>query len=379
MSFRTLIAALGSVALLSCSSDEKPAADGKKPGKPPVPVSVETVRTRDMPQLTASMGTVQSLHDVTVRTQVEGVLTEINFKEGQTVKRGDLLARIDDRVIAADVAEAKAEKRKNEAMLQTARIDLVRYENLLKQEAVSKQAIDQQAASVEQLVATVAANDAAIDAATARLSYTRIVSPVDGRVGLRRVDPGNLVRPSDEQGLVNVTQLHPISVIFNLSQDLLPMLQEVIQKHADAPVIALDRPDGDKLAQGSLQMIDNQIDRTTGTITLKAQFANDDEKLWPGQSVAIQLQTGFIAGATVINAKSVQRGMKGPFVYRVKADKAELVPVKVGFQYEQDVVILEGLAPGDVVVSDGHSRVVPGGPVKAVGAEAAKQNVAQGG
>lgn len=348
-----------------------------KTGKPPVPVAVETVAQRDMPQIATSMGTVQSLHDVTVRTQVEGVLTEVLFKEGQTVKRGELLARIDDRVIAADVAQTVAEKKKNEAQLTSARIDLGRYTNLLKEEAISKQAIDQQAALVEQLEATVAANDAAIAAANARLSYTRIVSPVEGRVGLRRVDAGNLVRPSDAEGLVSVTQLDPIAVMFVLPQDDLRIVQNVVREHPDAPVLALDRPGGEELGKGRLHMIDNQIDRTTGTIQMKAILPNLEQKLWPGQSVAVELQTGFSGAATVVSSKTVQRGLKGPFVYRVKDNKAELVNVRVGHELEGKVVILEGLEPGDVVVSDGHSRVAPGSTLKTV-TKTSTESVAKG-
>jgi RND family efflux transporter MFP subunit len=371
-----LVAASGVVAwqVLGKSEDKAPA----KAARPPVPVEVETVRSQDMPKLAASMGTVQSLHDVTVRAQVEGMLTEVHFREGQTVKRGELLARIDDRVIAADVAQATAEKRRNEAQLTSARIDLGRYTNLLKEEAISKQAIDQQAALVEQLEATIAANDAAIASANARLSYTRILSPVEGRVGLRRVDPGNLVRPSDPEGLVSVTQLDPIAVMFVLPQDDLAVIQNVLREHPDAPVLAFDRPGGTVLGKGKLTMIDNQIDRTTGTIQIKAQLPNLEQKLWPGQSVAVELQTGFSAQATVVSSKTVQRGMKGPFVYRLKDNKAELVTVRVGHELEGSVVILDGLSPGDVVVSDGHSRVAPGAALKVL-TKTATESVAKGG
>ncbi len=342
-------------------------AAAPKAGRPPVPVSTERARSEDLPQITHGMGTVRSLHDVTVQTQVEGVLTEVRFREGQTVKRGELLARIDDRIIAAEVAQAQAEKRKNEAQLAAARIDLARYTNLAKEEAISKQAIDQQTAVVEQLEATIAANDAAVASAQARLSYTRIVSPVDGRVGLRRVDPGNVVQPNSPLGLVSVTQLDPISVVVALPQDLVPVLQGVLHDHPDAPVLALDRPAGQVLAKGRMQMIDNQIDPATGTIQLKSVFPNPAEKLWPGQSVAIELQTGLAQGAVTVAVKSVQRGMKGPFVYRVKDGKAEVVQVKVGHEHDGRVVIASGLEAGDEVVSDGHSRVVPGGPVKVGG------------
>jgi membrane fusion protein, multidrug efflux system len=345
---------------LFAGKEEAPA----RSGPPAVPVAVERARSEDMPQIARSMGTVQSLHEVVVRTQVAGVLVEVLFKEGQLVKRGELLARIDDRVIAAELAAARAEKRKSEAQLASARIDLARYSNLWKQEAIARQVIDQQTALVEQLEATVAANDAAIAVAGARLSYTRILSPVDGRVGLRRIDPGNVVQPSDPDGLVSVAQLDPIAVVFALSQDLLPVLQPILQKESEAPVVALDRPSGEELARGRLSVIDNRVDRTTGTVQLKAEFTNADRVLWPGQSVTVQLQTGFSAGATVVPVKCLQRGLKGTFVYRVKEERAEVVQVRVGHERDGLVVILEGLAPGDVVVSDGHSRVRPGARVK---------------
>jgi RND family efflux transporter MFP subunit len=348
-----------------------------KSGPPAVPVSVETARTEDMPQLARSMGTVQSLNQVTVRTQVAGVLTEVLFREGQVVKRGELLARIDDRVIAAELAAAKAEKRKSEAQLASARIDLVRYQNLLQQEAIARQVIDQQTALVEQLEATVAANDAAVAVAAARLSYTRILSPVDGRVGLRRIDPGNVVQPSDAEGLVMVTQLEPIAVVFALSQDFLPVLQPVLHTESAPPVVARDRPSGGELAQGKLSVVDNQVDRATGTVQLKAEFANADRSLWPGQSVSVELQTGFSPGAVVVSSKSVQRGLKGSFVYRVRDDKAELVHVRTGHVNDDLVVILEGLSSGDLIVSDGHSRLTPGAKVKVVNSAAGSPSVAK--
>lgn len=338
----------------------------QRSGPPPVPVSVERVRAEDVAQISRSMGTVQSLHEVVVRTQVAGVLVEVLFKEGQMVKRDQLLARIDDRMIAADVLSARAEKKKTEAQLASARIDLVRYTNLFKQEAVAKQVVDQQAALVEQLESTVAANDAAIAVAETRLSYTRIVSPVDGRVGLRRIDAGNVVQPSDPQGLTTVAQLDPIAVIFSLSQDLLPLLQPLMQSDSPAPVAALDRPTSAALARGHLLVIDNEVDRATGTVELKAEMANHDQKLWPGQTVTVELQTGFHANATVVSPKAVQRGLKGTFVYVVRDEKAEVVPVRVGYEENDRVLILDGVQPGDVIIVDGQSRVVAGAKVKIV-------------
>ncbi|ATB41920.1 RND transporter MFP subunit [Cystobacter fuscus] len=325
---------------------------------------VEQASLRDVPYLLRGIGTVQSLHSVVIRTQVEGILTEVAFKEGQQVNRGDLLARIDDRAIAAEVAQARAEKARNEAQLHAARLDLERYGNLVRDEAIARQTVDQQRAQVEQLEATLRANEALIAAAQVRLSYTRITSPVTGRVGLRRVDAGNVVRPSDAQGLVSVTQLDPIAVLFSLPQDELPRLQALLRDPAGAAVTAFDRAGGMTLAEGHLSMIDNQIDSSTGTISLKAEFPNAEGKLWPGQFVAVELRTGESQDATVVSARAIQRGRQGPFVFRVEEGKATVVPVTLGYADDDIAVVASGVAAGDTVVSDGHSRLKAGSAVK---------------
>ncbi|WP_222842005.1 efflux RND transporter periplasmic adaptor subunit [Cystobacter ferrugineus] len=331
---------------------------------PAVPVVIEQASLRDVPHLLRGIGTVQSLHSVVVRTQVEGILTEVAFKEGQQVNRGDLLARIDDRAIAAEVAQARAEKARNEAQLHAARLDLERYGNLVRDEAISRQMVDQQKAQVEQLEATLRANEALIAAAQVRLSYTRITSPVTGRVGLRRVDAGNVVRPSDVQGLVSVTQIDPIAVVFSLPQDELPRLQALLRDPAGAAVTAFDRAGGTTLAEGRLSMIDNQIDPSTGTISLKAEFPNAEGKLWPGQFVAVEFRTGESQDATVVSARTIQRGRQGPFVFRIQEGKATVVPVTLGYADEDIAVVASGVTAGDTVVSDGHSRLKAGSVVK---------------
>ncbi|NMO15980.1 efflux RND transporter periplasmic adaptor subunit [Pyxidicoccus fallax] len=343
--------------------DSKPRASG---GPAPVPVTVEQVSRRDVPHIIQGIGTVLSLHSVVVRAQVEGIFTELTVKEGQQVNPGDLLARIDDRAIAAEVAQAKAEKARNEALLHAARLDLERYANLVKDEAIASQMVDQQKAQVAQLEAIVRANEAAIAAAQVRLSFTRITSPVKGRVGLRRVDPGNLVRTSDAQGLFTVTQLDPIAVLFSLPQDDLPRLRALLKDPSGASVTAYDRAGGVALAEGRLTMIDNQVDPATGTIPLRAEFANPDGRLWPGQFVTVELKTGESPGATVVSARTVQRGLQGPFVFRVQDGKATVVPVTVGYADDELAVVASGVAPGDTVISDGHSRLKPGSAVKVV-------------
>lgn len=334
-----------------------------------VPVTVTQVERRDVQHSVTGIGTVQSLHSVTLRPQVSGILTEVLFREGQFVKRGDVLARIDDRGIKAALAQAQAEKARNQALLKSAELDLTRYGNLVAQEAISRQTLEQQAAQVEQLEATVRANAATVAAQEVQLSYTVITAPVSGRVGIRRVDPGNLVQAGDANGLVTVTQIDPISIVFTLPQNLLPRVRPVLQKaHAaktSAEVSAYDRDAGDLLAQGKLTMIDNQIDVATGTIRLRAEFSNEQGQLWPGQFVTVRLATGTSADASVVPVRTVQQGMSGPYVYRVRDSKAEVVPVTVAYQDDERVVIGAGLDPGDTVVVDGQSRLKPGISVQA--------------
>jgi membrane fusion protein, multidrug efflux system len=286
------------------------------------------------------------------------------FDEGQQVKKGQLLARIDDRTIIANLRQAEAEKARNEAQLRAAKLDQSRYNNLLAEEAISRQTVEQQGALVEQLEAAIRANEATIAAQQVQLSYTQITSPVTGRVGLRRIDAGNLVQAGDVNGLVAVTQVDPISVIFTLPQELLVTLQGLTHGAPTAHVGAYDRDGGVLLAEGKLKTIDNQVDAGTGTIRLRAEFTNKDGKLWPGQFVMVRLQTGISDGALVVPARTVKQGLQGPFVFRVREQRAEVVPVQVGYSNDEFAVIREGLTEGDSIVSDGHSRLTPNAVVK---------------
>lgn len=335
-------------------------------GPPPVPVSVTTVEQRDVPQLAAGIGTVQSLHNVVLRPQVSGIVTEVLFVEGQQVKRGQLLARIDDRTIIANLRQAEAERARNEAQLKAANLDKSRYDNLLAEEAISRQTVEQQVAQVAQLEAAIRANDATIAAQQVQLSFTKITSPVNGRVGLRRVDAGNLVQVGDVEGLVTVTQVDPISVIFTLPQELLTRVQGLTNGESHAHVGAYDRDGGVLLAEGKLTTIDNQVDASTGTIRMRAEFANTEGKLWPGQFVTVRLQTGVSGNALVVPARTVRQGLQGPFVFRVHEQKAEVVPVQVGYSNDEIAVIQAGLAEGDSVVIDGQSRLTPNANVTLV-------------
>lgn len=327
---------------------------------PPVPVVTTRVEQRDVPHWRSGVGTVQSLQSTVLRPQVDGVLTEVLFEEGQKVRKGQLLARIDDRAIRAGLGGAQAALVRERATLDAARSDLSRLQHLSSDQLVSRQMLEQQAATVQQLQATGRGNQAAVDAAQVQLSYTRIVAPMDGRIGLRQVDPGNLVRASDTQGLVTVQQTDPISVVFALPQDALPQLRQALAA-GDAQVQALDREGGQLLAEGTLQVIDNQVDEASGTVRLRARFSNASDQLWPGQLVSVRVRTGQSTGALVLDAAAIQRGVQGSFVYRVVADgSVESLPVTVGEQDGGQVVVQGELRVGDVVVRDGQSRLRPG-------------------
>ncbi len=346
--------------------------ESDKPQSAPAPVPVETVHAlkQDVPHLSEGIGSVQPLQSVALRPQVDGVLAQVLFKEGQQVKKGELLARIDDRVPAASLAQAQAEKRRNEAQLRLAEVDLERYSSLLGGQAVSKQQVQQQEAQVQQLKAAVAVSDAAISHAQTQLSFTRITAPFDGRAGMRRVDQGNLVTANSSTGIVTITQMDPISVVFTLPQELLPQLRPLLSGTNKAAVVAREQSGSAELARGRLTMIDNQIDNTTGTIRLRAEFANAEGSLWPGQFVTVQLQTGNSADAVVLPVQAVRQSLNGSYVFRVQDGKAAMVPVKTGWRNDALVVVVEGVQPGDDVVVDGHSRLRDGVPVKVVnGAE----------
>jgi membrane fusion protein, multidrug efflux system len=344
----------------------RPTAASAGSAAPPVAVSVTTVTRRDVLQQLSAVGTVQSLTNVLLRPQIDGVLTQVLVHEGQHVERGQLLALIDDRALAAAVEQAHAEKSRNDANLKIAQLDLKRDENLLAEEAISRQAVEEQRALVDQLKATVQSNQAAAHAAEIQQSYARVVSPVTGKVGMRRVDPGNLVHANDATGLFSVVQVDPISVVFSLPQQDLPSLRPLLGPSIGADVTALDRDAGTQLASGHLMNADNQIDTATGTIQLRAVFSNPTGLLWPGEFVTVQLRTGIDRAATVVTSRAVQHGLDGAFVFRVKSGAAEVIPVSV--QYEQGAVaaIATGLQPGDIVVTDGQAQLKAGAAVKVI-------------
>ncbi|GLO50719.1 secretion protein HlyD [Pseudomonas putida] len=330
-----------------------------------IPVRVVSVVQQNVPRYASAIGSVLSLHSVEVRPQVEGVLTQVLVKEGQWVKDGDLLATLDDRAIRANLDQARAELGQSQAQIQVANVDLQRYRLLSTDNGVSKQTLDQQQALVNRLQATVKGNQAAIANAEVQLSYTQIRSPVTGRVGIRNVDPGNLVRTSDTRSLFSVTQIDPIAVEFALPQQMLPTLQGLLKAPTPALVQAYMDADGERslLGEGHLALIDNQISATTGTVRVKAEFDNKDGRLWPGQLVTIRLRTAVEENALVVPPPVVQRGVDGHFVYRLDGDKVTSVPVKVLYQ-DSGLNIIAGVKPGERLVLDGQSRLKPGSRVE---------------
>lgn len=333
-----------------------------------IPVRVISVERKDVPRYVSGIGSVLSLHSVIIRPQIDGILTKLWVKEGQLVKNGDLLATLDDRSIRASLDQARAQLGQSQAQLQVAEVNLKRYKLLSVDDGVSKQTYDQQQALVNQLKATAQGNQAAIDAAQVQLSYTQIRSPVTGRVGIRTVDEGNFLRMSDTQGLFSVTQIDPIAVEFSLPQHMLPTLQGLISAQTQARVNAYmgadtDGETGDLLGEGRLSLIDNQINANTGTIRAKAEFSNAGQKLWPGQLVTIKIQTALDKNALVVPPTVVQRGLDHHFVYRVKADKVEVVPVQMVYQ-DTGQNIIKGVNAGDVLVSDGQSRLKAGARIE---------------
>ncbi|AIL60062.1 efflux RND transporter periplasmic adaptor subunit [Pseudomonas alkylphenolica] len=357
------------------SGEEKPT------GVAAIPVRVVSVKQQNVPRYVSGIGSVLSLHSVVIRPQVEGVLTRLLVKEGQWVKQGDLLATIDDRAIRASLEQAKAQLGQSQAQLQVAGVDLKRYKLLSTDNGVSRQTLDQQQALFNQLQATVLGNQAAIAAAQVQLSYTQILSPVTGRVGIRNVDEGNFLRVADTQGLFSVTQIDPIGVEFSLPQHMLPTLQGLLKAQPPAVVQAYLEGDGDSsgtlLAEGHLTLIDNQVAANTGTIRVKAEFANPDARLWPGQLVTLKLQTALEQNALVVPPQVVQRGIDGHYVYRLAGNKVESVPVKVLYQ-DSALNIIAGVSRDDKLVSDGQSRLKPGATVEVAAETAAPEDVAAG-
>jgi multidrug efflux system membrane fusion protein len=337
----------------------------------PVPVLASPATTADVPVYLDGVGTTRALNTVTVKPQVEGKLIEILFREGQDVERGDVLAKIDPVTFQATLDQAVAKKAQDEAQLDNARRDLERFTRLAETNSISRQQADAQRASVAQLEAQVRSDQASIDNARAILGYTTITAPISGRTGLRQVDVGNIVRTSDTSGLVVITQIRPISVLFTLPQQQLAQVNTAMAKGAQSGAqsgpLAVEALGGDNrtvIERGTLQVIDNQVDQTTGTIKLKAEFPNPDLKLWPGQFVNVRLLVDTLKNAVTVPTAAVQRGPNGTFVYRVNdGDTVSVRPVRVALQDDVRAVIAEGVAPGERVVTTGFAQLADGSRV----------------
>ena len=338
-----------------------------------VPVAVAVARQSDVDIHYTGLGTVVTLDTVTLRTRVDGAITRIAFKEGQMVKPGDLLVEIDTRPYAVALMQAEGQLAKDEAALKNAQRDMVRYNNLAKQGIIPSQQADTQDSLVDQDAAAVKVDQANVANAKLNLVYCHITSPIAGRVGLRLVDAGNLVHATDTTGLVVVTPVQPINVVFTLPADQLQAVLTATKGGRALPLDAYDREDVKRIAQGTLLALDNQIDTTTGTIRLRALFKNEDLVLFPNQFVNIHLNVDTLRGVTVIPSACLQRGAEGTYVYVVKADKTvDLRMVDVQYTEGDTTVVRSGVAVGETVVTDGIEKLKPGANVAIPGQVPAK-------
>jgi multidrug efflux system membrane fusion protein len=333
------------------------AADG------PVPVLVAPAALADVPVYLDAVGTTKALNTVTVRAQVDGKLLSVGFKEGQDVKKGDVLAQIDPTTFKATLDQAAAKKAQDEALLANAKNDLARYEQLAATNAINKQQADTQRSLVAQYTAQVQSDQAAAESAQATLAYTTIKAPIDGRTGIRAVDEGNIVHSSDSTGIVTITQLKPISVQFNLPQQYLSQVNDAFAK-GPLKVDAQRSDDGAVIDTGTLTVVDNQVDSSTGTVKLKAEFPNASLQLWPGQFANVRLLIDTLKQVVVIPTGAVQRGPTGTFVYVVKDDNSATIrPIVVQKQDETQTVIKSGVTPPERVVTTGFARLTEGAKV----------------
>ncbi|MPV64496.1 MdtA/MuxA family multidrug efflux RND transporter periplasmic adaptor subunit [Burkholderia sp. BE17] len=330
----------------------------------PQPVQVATATQGEMPIVLSALGTVTPLANVTVKTQLSGYLQSVSFQEGQIVKKGDVLAQIDPRPYQVSLENAEGTFARDSALLATARLDLKRYQTLLSQDSIASQTVDTQKSLVKQYEGAVKTDQAAIDSAKLNLTYARITAPVSGRVGLRQVDPGNYVTPGDSNGIVVITQLQPMSVIFTTSEDNLPQILKQVNAGQKLSVTAYNRNNTVPLETGSLATLDNQIDTSTGTVKLRANFDNKEGMLFPNQFVNTRLLVDVMRNATIVPTSAVLTGSIGQFVYVVKPDNTVTVrKVKPGPVDGERTSIVSGIALGERVVTDGSDRLREGAKI----------------
>jgi membrane fusion protein, multidrug efflux system len=337
-------------------------APEKKP--PAIPVDVATVERADVPVYLEGLGTVQAFYTVTITARVDGQIEKVAFKEGQDVRKGDLLVQIDPRPYQAALGVAIATRDKDHAQLVNAQHDMERYTELAPEDLASKQTVDTQRALIAQLTAQIKGDEAAIDNARTQLDYTTIRSPIDGRTGIRQVDPGNNVHAADTTGMVVVTQLEPIAIIFSLPEEAFGQLSAALER-GPVPATALSRDEREELDRGTVALIDNQIDQTTGTLRVKAILPNRQRRLWPGEFVNVRLLTQMQRQVLTIPASALERGPDGPFTYLVQPDSTIKVALLTAGEQSGDVVVVEkGLQAGDKVVASNQYRLQPGSLIR---------------
>lgn len=381
---RVLVTLMFAGLLAGCGNSPNPQAASKGGGKKgfqrgsmTVSVAVAKAEVRDVPVYLQGLGSVEAFNTVVVKSRLDGQLVEIHFKEGQEVQKGDLLAVVDPRPYEVSLHQTEATLFKDQAALNDAKLNFQRFQDLYKQGVIPRQQFDTQKSLMDQLEGAVRADQANIDNVKLNLVYTRITAPVSGRVGLRQVDIGNMVHASDPNGLLVITQLHPIAVVFTLPEDNLPSVAQHMRK-SPLQVDAYSRDDQTKLASGKLLTIDNQIDPSTGTGKLKAVFNNAERALWPNQFVNVHLLLEVRKNSLVVPAAAIQRGPQGTYVYTVKPDKtAEMRKVAIGLSEGNLTTLASGLQPGEMVVTDGQDKLQPGSKVEIRGGQPPRPNGAQ--